>query len=141
MHGSADMAGMSDGRSCRTFFRLAIVCRDQPPEMKLESIPDISHVEMRAIRGPFVSMRFGRIFSLAVLSSSFVAAFQGLNSDSRNGMFFATSQEASEIIAPEAPHSRAAFLDICRDSPSEGERMRERHRSPYPSPFGSPENF
>jgi hypothetical protein len=121
MRGSADMAGMSDVRSRRTFFRLEIVCQDQPLEMKLESTPDVSHVEMRAVRGPFLSMRFGRIFSLAFLSSSPVAVFHGLNSDSRNGMFFATSQEASEIIAPEAPYSRAAFLDIRRDSPSEGD--------------------
>jgi hypothetical protein len=121
MHGSADMAGMSDGRSRRTFFRLEIVCQDQPMEMKLESTPDVSHVEMRAVRGPFLSMRFGRIYSLAFLSSSSVAPIHGLNSDSRNGMFFATSQEASETIAPEAPYSRAAFLDIRRDSPSEGD--------------------
>ena len=109
MHGSADMAGMSDGRSCRTFFRLAIVCRDQPPEMKLESIPDISHVEMRAIRGPFVSMRFGRIFSLAVLSSSFVAAFRDPNSDKKKWSVFCdlVAVRHREIIAPEAPHSHA----------------------------------
>lgn len=121
MYGSGDMAGMSDCGSRRTFFHFEIVCQDQPLEMKLESTPDVSHVEMRGVRGPFLSMRFWRIFSLAVLSSSSVAAFHGLNSDSRNGMFFATSQEASEIIAPEAPYSRAAFLDIRRDSPSEGD--------------------
>jgi hypothetical protein len=125
MHGSADMAGMSDGRSRRTFFRLEIVCQDQPLEMKLESTPDVSHVEMRAVRGPFLSVRFGRIFSLAFLTSSSVAAFHALNSDSRNGMFFATSQEASEIIAPEAPHSHTAFLNIWRDASSEGERCME----------------
>jgi hypothetical protein len=89
--------------------------------MELESTPDVSHVEMRAVRGPFLSLRFGRTFSLAVPSSSSVAAFHGLNSDSRNGMFFATSQKASEIIAPEARYSRAAFLDIRPDSPSEGD--------------------
>ena len=53
MHGSADMAGMSDVRSRRTFFRFEIVCQDQPLEMKLESTPDFSHLEMRAARGPF----------------------------------------------------------------------------------------
>ena len=121
MRGSADMAGMSDGRCRRTFFRLEIVCQDQPPEMKLESTPEVFHVEMRAVCGPLLSMRFGRIFSLAFLSSSSVAAFQGLNSGSRNGMFLATSQEASKIIAPEAPYSRTAFLDIRRDTPSEGD--------------------
>jgi excisionase family DNA binding protein len=128
MHGSADMAGMSDGRSRRTFFCLEIACQDQPLEMKLESTPDVSHLEMRAVRGPFLSVRFGRIFSLAFLSSYSVAAFHALNSDSGNGMFFATWQEASEIIAPEASHSHATFRNICRDSPSEGDRcMKDTH--------------
>ncbi len=67
-------------------------------------------------------MRFGSIFSLAFLSSSSVAAFRGPNSDSRNGVCFATSRQASEIIAPEALHSHAAFLSIRRNSSSEGER-------------------
>ncbi len=121
MRGSADTAGMPDVRSRRAFFRFEIVRQDKPPEMEFESTPNFSWSEMRAGRGPLLSMSFGRIFSLAFLSSSSVAAFYGLNSDSRNGTFFATSQEASEIIGPEAPYSRAAFLDICRDSPSEGD--------------------
>jgi len=78
MRDSADTPGMSDGRSRRTFFRLEIVCQDQPLEMKLKSTPNVPHVEMRAVRGPFLSMRFGRMFSVAFLSSSSVAAFQGL---------------------------------------------------------------
>jgi len=53
MHGSADKTGMSDGRSRRTLFRLEIVCQDQPMEMKLESTPDVYHVEMRAVCGSF----------------------------------------------------------------------------------------
>jgi hypothetical protein len=121
MRDSADTPGMSDGRSRRTFFCLEIARQDQPLEMKHESTPDVSHLEMRAVRGPFLSVRFGRIFSLAFLSSSSVAAFHAFNSDSRNGMFFATSQEASEIIAPEASHSHAPFLNIRRDSPSRGD--------------------
>jgi hypothetical protein len=128
MHGSADMAGTSAGRSRRTFFCLEIARQDQPLEMKFESTPDVSHLEMRAVRGPFLSVRFGRIFSLAFLSSSSVAAFDALNSDSGNGMFFATWQEASEIIAPEASRSHATFRNICRDSPSEGDRcMKDTH--------------
>ena len=61
MRGSADTAGMPDVRSRRAFFRFEIVCQDQPLEMKLESTPDFSHSEMRAARGPFFGMRFGRI--------------------------------------------------------------------------------
>jgi hypothetical protein len=141
MHGLADTAGMSDGRSRRTFSRLEIVCQDQPMELKLESTPDVSHVEMRAVRGPFLSMRFGRIFSLAFLSSSSVAVFHGLNSDSRNGMFSMTSQEASEIIAPEAPYSRAAFVDIRRDSPSEGDGCMKDTDHPIRHPLRHPRVF
>jgi hypothetical protein len=146
MHGSADMAGVSDGRSRRTFFRPEIVCQNQPLEMKLESTPDVSHVEMRAVRGPFLSVGFGRIFSLALPSSSSVAAFHAFNSDSRNGMFFAISQEASEIIAPEASHSHAPFLNIRRDSSCEGERCMKdtvhpmRHPSVHPQIFGRAQN-
>lgn len=108
MCGSADMAGLPE-------------VRDQPLEMKVESTPNFSHSEMRA-RGPLFGMRLGRIFSLAFISSSSVAAFRGPHSDSRNGVCFATSGEASESIASEAPHSHKAFLSIRRDSPSEGER-------------------
>jgi hypothetical protein len=141
MHGSADMAGMSDGRSRGTFFRLEIAWQDQPLEMKLESAPDVSHVEMRAVRGPFLSTRFGRIFSLAFLSSSSVAAFHAFNSDSRNGMFFATSQEASEISAPEASHSHAICLNIRRDSSCEGERCMKDTDHPIRHPSIHPRNF
>ncbi len=44
------------------------------------------------------------------------------NSDSRNGVCFATSRQAREIVAPEASHSHASFLSIRQDSSSEGER-------------------
>ena len=109
MRGSADTAGMPDVRSRRAFFCFEIACQDQPLEMKLESTPDFSHSEMRAARGPFFGMRFGRIFSLAFLSSSSVAAFRGPNSDSRNGVCFATSRHAREIIAPEASPFSCSF--------------------------------
>ena len=142
MRGSADMAGMRDVGSRRVLFRFETACQDQPLEMELESTLDFSHSELRAACGPFLGRRFGRIFSLAFLSSSSVAAFRGPNSDSRNGVCFATSWEASEIIAPEAPHSHAAFLSIRRDSPSEGERcMKDTvhpivHFSVHPRIFG-----
>ena len=122
MRGSADTAGMSDVKSRRAFFRFEIVCPDQPLEMKLESSLDFSHSEMRATRGPLVGMRFGRIFSLAFLGSSSVAAFRGPKSDSRNGACFATSRYACEIIAPEGLHSHAGLLSVRPNSSSEGER-------------------
>jgi hypothetical protein len=141
MHGSAHMDGMSDGRSRRTFFRLEIVCQDQPLEMKLKSTPNVSHVEMRAVRGPFLGMKFGRMFSVAFLSSSSVASFRGPNSDSRNGVCFATSWHAREIIVPEAPHSHAAFLSIHRDSPSEGDGCLKDTDHPIRHPLRHPRIF
>ena len=122
MRGSADVAGLPEVRSGRAFFRFEIVCQDQPPELKLEFTPDFSHPETRSARGPFLVMRFRRIFSLAFLSSSSVVAFRGPNSDSRNGVCCATSRQAPEIIEPAAPHSHAVFLNIRRDASSDGER-------------------
>ena len=116
MRGSADMAGMPDVRSRRAFFGCEIVRQDQPLEMELESTPDFSLSEMRAVCGPLFGMTFGHIFSLPFLSSSSVAAFRGPDSDSRNGVCFAASRQAHEIIAPEAPHSHAAFLSIRPDA-------------------------
>jgi hypothetical protein len=122
MRGSKDTVGMPDARSRRSFFRLEIVCQDHPPEIKLESAPDFSHSEMRAARGPFLVMRFGRIVSLAFLTSSSVAAFRSPNSDSTNGVCFVTSRQASKILAPEALRSHAVFLIVRPNSSSEGER-------------------
>jgi|SRR5579864_2968326 len=109
MRGSADMGGMPYVKNRRAFFVGEIVDPDQPLGMKLESIPDFSHSEMRAARSPFFRMRFGRIVSLAILSSSSVAAFRGPNLDNRNGVRFEASRQAGEIIAPEALRSNAAF--------------------------------
>jgi hypothetical protein len=107
---------MPDVKNRRAFFPFEIVRRDQPLELKLESTPDFSHSEMRAARGPLFGMRFGRIFSLAFLGSSSVAAFRGPNSDRRNEVYFAASQQAHKIIAPEALHSHAhAGLDVRAD--------------------------
>jgi len=116
MRGSADVAGMRDVRSRRAFFHFEIVSQNQPLEMKLESSPDFSHSDMHAARVRFFGVRFGRIFSLAFLSSSSVAAFRGPNSDSRNGLCFATSRQAGEIIAPEVPHPHAVFPSIRQDA-------------------------
>ena len=120
MLGSADTAGMPDVKSRLAFFCFEFACQDQPLGIWLESTPDFSHPEMRAARGPFFGMRFGRILSLAFLSSSPVAALRGLNSDRAEmkcvlrprGMHAKSSHQKH-------PHSYAAFLSIRRDSPSE----------------------
>jgi hypothetical protein len=121
MRGSVDTSGMPDVKNRRAFFRFEIVCQDQPLEMKLESSHDFFHSEMRPARAPFFGMKVGHI-SLAFLSCSSVAPIHGPNSDSRSGVCFATSWHAREIIAPKAPHSHSFFLNICRNSSSEGER-------------------
>jgi hypothetical protein len=122
MRGSADSTGMPDVKSRPAVFRFEIVSQDWLQEMKLESTSDFFRSEMRAVRGPFFSMTFRHILSLLFLSNSSVAPFRGPNSDSRNGTCFATSRQASEMIAPEAPHSHADFLSIDPDSTSGGER-------------------
>ena len=86
----ANTAGMPNVKSRRAFFRFDIVRENRPLEMNLETTSDFSHSEMRAARGPFFGMRFGRIFSRAFLSPCSVVAFRGPNSDSRNGVCFAT---------------------------------------------------
>ena len=142
MRGSADMVGMPDVRSRLAFFRREIVCQDQPLELEFESTPNFSCSEIRAVRCPFFVMRFAHIYSLTFLSSSSVAVFRGPNSDSRNGVCFATSWHEREIIAPEAPHSHAAFLIVRRDCSSEGERCMKdtdhhiRHLLRHPRIFG-----
>lgn len=146
MRGLSDTAGMHDVRSSRAFFRIEIVCPDQPLEMKLESTPDFSHSEVRAACGTLFGMRFGRIFSLPFLSSSSVAAFRGFNSDGRDVVRFATSRQACEINAPEAPYSHAAFLSARQEASSEGERCMKdtvhpiRHPSVRPRIFGRAQN-
>jgi hypothetical protein len=141
MCGLADTAGTPDVRSCRVFFRFEIVRQDRPLEMRPESTPDFYHSEMRAVHGPFSGMRCGRIFSLAFLSSSSVAAFRGPNSHSRNGVCFATSWHAREIIVPKAPHSHAFFLSICPNSSSEGERCMKDTDHPIRHPLRHPRLF
>ncbi len=142
----ADTAGMHDVRSSRAFFRIEIVCPDQPLEMKLESTPDGSHVEMRGVRGPLSSMRFRRIFSRAFLTSSPVAAFHALNSDSRKGMFFATSWHAREIIAPGASPFLSSFSKYPPGLSFRGERCVKdtdhhiRHPLRHPRIFGRAQN-
>ena len=122
MRRSADTARIHDATRRLGFLDRDIVRRNQKLEMGLEFTSNFSLSEMRAFRGPFLGMVFGRIFSQPILSSSSVAAFRGSNSDSTNGACFATSWHAREIIAPEVPHFHATFLNISRDFPSEGER-------------------
>jgi hypothetical protein len=122
MRVSKDTVEVPDVRGRRSFFRLEIVRQDQPLEMKLESTRDFLHSEMRAARGPFSGMRSGCIVSLAFLSPFLRGRVSWPNSDSRNGLCFATSWYAREIIAPDVPHFRSAFLHIRPDSSSEGEQ-------------------
>jgi hypothetical protein len=141
MRGSADTARIPYVRSCRAFFRFEIACQDQPLKVKLGSAPDFSHSEMRAIRGPCYGVKFGRIVSLAFLSPSSVARFRGLNSDSGNGVCFAVSRQASEIIAPEAHHSHEVFLGIRPNSSSEGEQCMKDTDHPIRHPLRHPRIF
>jgi hypothetical protein len=131
MRGSADTAGTPDVKSRPTGFRFEIVRQDQPLEMKLESTPVFSHPEVRAACSHFFDVRFGRICPMAFLNSSFVAAFRGPNCDSRNEVCFAASRQVRAIIAPEAPHSHAAFLNIRRDASSDGERCMKDTDHPF----------
>jgi hypothetical protein len=140
MRGSADTTGMPDVRSRRVFFRSETVCRNQQLETKLESTPNFSHSEMRAVRGPSC-MTFGRSLSLHFLSTSIVAAFRTCNPDSGNGVSFATSWRAREIIALGAHYSHSAFLNFGLDSSSEGERCMKDTDHPVRHPLRHPRVF
>jgi len=107
---------MPNVRSCRAFFYHAILRQNQWLEIELQFAPNFYVSETRPICISIFGMRFGYILSLAFLNSSSVAAFRGPNSDSRDGVCFATSRQASEIIAPEAPQSHAVFLSIRQDA-------------------------
>ena len=131
------LAGTPDVQSRPTgFLALKLCAKIQPLEMKLESTPVFSHLEVRAACSHFFDVRFGRICPMAFLNSSSVAAFRSSNSDGRNEVCFAASRQAREIIAPEAHHSHAAFLNIRPNSSSEGDGCMKdtnhpiRHRFP-----------
>ena len=107
MRGSADMA---DARLRQVLFGCEIMRRKQTLERELKLTPDLSLSEMRVVFSPLFGTAFEQIVSPQFLSSSFVAAFHGLDSDARNGVCFSGSRQAHEIIAPEVPHSHAALL-------------------------------
>ena len=90
--------------------------RKQTLERELKLTPNFSLSEMRVAFSPLLGTAFEHIVSLQFLSSSFVAAFHGLDSDARNGVCFSGSRQAHEIIKPEAPHSHAALLSIRSDA-------------------------
>ena len=115
-------AGMPHVRSRRAFFDCDIVCQTQPLEMELQFVRHFHLFEMRRVCTSIFRKRFGSLFSVAFLSSSSVASFCRSNSDGRNGVCFATASHRREIIAPEAPRSYSAFLNIRREASSEGER-------------------
>jgi hypothetical protein len=141
MCGSAGTADMPDVKSPRAFFRFEILHQDQQLEMGLESRPDFSHSEMCAPRSPFSGMRLGRIFPLPFLWTSSVAAFRGPNVGKSNGACFATSRQANEIIAPEAPHSHAVLLLISPNPSSEGEGCMKDTNHPIRHPLRHPRIF
>lgn len=141
MGGSADTAGMPDIGNRQAFFRCEIASQDQPLETELESGPDFSHSEMRAARGPLFCLRFGSIFLVTFLSTSSVAAFRGSSPASTNGARFAASWHARKIIAPEAPRSHTAFLNIRPDSSSEGDRCMKDTNHPIRHPLRHPRIF
>src|SRR5277367_529569 len=122
MLGSADAAGMPDVGSSRAFFDRDSVCQTQPLEMELQFGPNFYFSETRPVCTSIFRIRLGSIFSLAFLSSSYVAAFRSPNSDGRNEARFATSRQASEIIALEAPQSHSVFLNVRTNASFEGER-------------------
>ena len=151
MRGLADTPGMPNVRSCRAFFHYEIVRHNQRLEIELKFAPNFYVSETRPICTSIFGMRFGCIFSLAFLSSSSVAAFRGSNSDSRDGVCFATSRQASEVIAPEAPQSHAVFRSIhqdacwinewrrsCANAFSEGERCMKDTDHPIRHPLRHP---
>ena len=117
MRGSADTAGTLEVRSRRRFLDLEIARRNLTLEMELEFTPTPSSLEIGAVHGRFCGMTFGRIFSLSFRGTSSMAAFRSPNAYERNKVYFAASRQVREIIAPEAH-----FLNIRRDSSSEGER-------------------
>jgi len=122
MRGLADRAGTLEVRSRRPFLDLEIARRNLTLEMELEFTPTPSSSEIGAVHGRFCGMTFGRIFSLSFRGTSSVAAFRSPNSDERNKVYFAASRQVREIITPEALYSNADFLNIRRDTSSEGER-------------------
>jgi hypothetical protein len=107
---------MADVRGRQVFFGCEIMRRKQTLERELKLTPNFSLSEMRVAFSPLLGTAFEHIVSLQFLSSSFVAAFHGLDSDARNGVCFSGSRQAHEIIAPEAPHSHAALLSIRSDA-------------------------
>jgi len=109
MRGSADMA---DVRVPQVFFGCEIMRRKQTLEMEPKLTPDFPFSDMRTVCSQLLGMTFVHTISLQFLSSSFVAAFLGLDSEAKNGVFFSGSRQAHEIIAPEAPCFHAALLSI-----------------------------
>jgi hypothetical protein len=138
---SADVAGMPDVGSRRAFFDRDIVCQTQPLEMELQFAPNFYFSETQPVCTSIFGIWLGSIFPLAFLTSSSVAAFLGPNSDGRNGMYFATSRQASEVVAPEAPHSQEVFPSVCPNSSSEGERCMKDTDHPIRHPLRHPRIF
>lgn len=141
MGGPADVTGLPDARSRIGFFDCEIVCKDQPLETRLQFALNFYLSDTRPVCTSIFGMRIGRISTLGILTSSSVVAFRDLNSDLRNEARFATSRQASEVIAPEAPHSHEDFLSVCPNSSSEGERRMKDTDHPIRHPLRHPRIF
>lgn len=87
MRGSTDTAGTPDVRSRWAFIDRDIVRHNQLLEMNLQLPPKFRLSQTRPVCTSMFGIRFGSIYSLPILSTSPAAAFRGLNSDSRNGVF------------------------------------------------------
>ena len=116
MRDSVDMDGIHDVRSRRAFFDREIVRRNPILEMELESTPNFSLSETRAVCDSLFGIAFGHICSLTFLITSSVALFRGSDSESTNGVCFAASWQAHKSMALEAPHFHAASLGIRPDA-------------------------
>jgi hypothetical protein len=121
MGGPARVTGSLDTRSRMGFFGCEIVCKDQPLETKLEFAFNFYVSETQPVCTSISGTRIGRISSLGFLTSSSVATFDGLNSDSRDEVCFASAWHGRKNIAPEVLHSRSAFLNFRPDASSQGE--------------------
>ena len=106
------LADMADVRLRQLLFGCEIMRRNQTLERELKFTHNFPFSDMRTVCSQLLGITFVHTISLQFLSSSFVAAFLGLDSEAKSGEFFSGSRQAHEIIAPEAPCFHAALLSI-----------------------------
>jgi len=110
------LADMADVRLRQLLFGCEIMRRNQTLERELKFTHNFPFSDMRTVCRQLLGMTFAHTVSLQSLSSSFVAAFHGPDSDARNGVRFSGSRQAHEIVAPEAPPSHATLLTSRQDA-------------------------